>query len=395
MNGPQSDEELARAGIALGQQMNEPEVSRVGFELLEAIANGKDPQQIRARHVRRLNVYFCRNSPQTALNQANLSAGSRVMYRKAHRVLLLAEQHSDQVLENLAGDLVETIVRRESMIEQLAAFERINNHDAQWWQSLRAGAEAHSDMETSVPSFEIFESSPRKKAAWLLLGSVVLLVAAYALFLVFSPVRATARIDFGKALVSETARIASGKAENGADLLSKSSSKAHDSPDSSTSDQSSTSQVTGVVPSQNTEGATPQDEAIKDNDQENTSRGADGTTMEVKEVRKALVNETARIDRKKAENRGNTLIKSSSKAHDSPDSSLLDHASTPQVAGDISGQKPKRATLQDEAIKDNEQEDTQRGEDGTTMAGKEVRKALPVEVRKALPAKFQGDFGPW
>ena len=216
MNGTQSDEELARAGIALGKQMNEPEVSQFGFELLEAIANGEDPQQRRARHVRRLNVYFCRNYPQTALTDANLSCGSRVMYRKAHRVLLLAEQHSDQTLEDLAGDLVETIVGRESMIEQLAAFERISNHDAQWWQSIHAGAEAHSGIKTSTPSPEVIKSSPRKKAALLLLGSVVLLVAAYALFLVFSPVSATARIDREKA-------------ENRANTLSKSSIKAHDS----------------------------------------------------------------------------------------------------------------------------------------------------------------------
>jgi hypothetical protein len=47
MNGTQSDEELARAGIALGKQMNEPEVSQFGFELLEAIANGEGPQQRR------------------------------------------------------------------------------------------------------------------------------------------------------------------------------------------------------------------------------------------------------------------------------------------------------------------------------------------------------------
>ena len=291
-NGTQSDEELARAGIALGKQMNEPEVSQFGFELLEAIAKGEDPQQRRARHVRRLNVYFCRNYPQTALNGANLSGGSKVLYRKAHRVLLLAEQHSDQILENLAGDLVETIVGRESMIEQLAAFERISNHDAQWWQSIRPGAEAHSGIKTSTPSLEVIKSSPRKKAALLLLGSVVLLVAAYALFLVFSPVSATARID-----------------------------------------------------------------------------------------------------REKAENRANTLIKSSIKAHDSPDNSISDHTSRPQVI--VHDQKPETATPQDEAIKHNEQEDTQRGEDGTTMDGKEVRKALPVEVRKAIPAKFKGDFGPW
>jgi hypothetical protein len=109
------------------------------------------------------------------------------LYRKAHRVLLLAEQHSDQILENLAGDLVETIVGKESMIEQLAAFERISNHDAQWWQSIHAGAEVHSGIKTSTPSLKVIKSSPRKKAALLLLGSVVLLVAAYALFLVFSP----------------------------------------------------------------------------------------------------------------------------------------------------------------------------------------------------------------
>ena len=291
-NGTQSDEELARAGIALGKQMNEPEVSQFGFELLEAIANGEDPQQRRARHVRRLNVYLCRNYPQTALADANLSCGSRVMYRKAHRVLLLAEQHSDQILENLAGDLVETIVGRESMIEQLAAFERISNHDAQWSQSIRAGAEAHSGIKTSTPSLKVIKSSPRKKAALLLLGSVVLLVAAYALFLVFSPVSATARID-----------------------------------------------------------------------------------------------------REKAENRANTLIKSSIKAHDSPDNSISDHTSRPQVI--VHDQKPETATPQDEAIKPDEQGDTQRGKDGTTVHGKEVRKALPVEVRKAIPAKFKGDFGPW
>ena len=45
-NDTQSDEQLARAGIALGKQMNEPEVSQFGFELLEAIANGEDPQLI-------------------------------------------------------------------------------------------------------------------------------------------------------------------------------------------------------------------------------------------------------------------------------------------------------------------------------------------------------------
>ena len=294
MNGTQSDEELARAVIALGKQMNEPEVSQFGFELLEAIANGEDPQQRRARHVRRLNVYFCRNYQQTALNDANLSGGSKVMYRAAHRVLLLAEQHSDQILENLAGDLVEAIIGRESTIEQLAALERISNHDAQWWQSIRAGAEAHAGIKTSTPSLKVVKSSPRKKAALLLLGSVVLLVAAYALFLVFS-----------------------------------------------------------------------------------------------------LVSETARIDREKAENRANTLIKSSIKAHDSPDNSISDHTPTPQVTGIIHGQKPETATPQDEAIKHNEEEDTQRGEDGPTMDGKEVRKALPVEVRKAIPARFKGDFGPW
>ena len=377
MNGTQSDEELARAGIALGKQMNEPEVSQIGFELLEAIANGEDPQQRRARHVRRLNVYFCRNYPQTALNDANLSAGSRVMYWKAHRVLLLAEQHSDQILESLAGDLVETIVGRESMIEQLAAFERISNHDAQWWQSIHTGAEAHSGIETSKPSLEVIKSSPRKKAALLLLGSVVLLVAAYALFLLFSPVSATARIRE--------------KAANRANTLIESSIKAHDSPDNSISDHTSTPQV--IVPDQKAETATPQDEAIKHNEQEDIQRGEDGTTMEGKEVRKAPVSATARIDREKAENRANTLIKSSSKAHDSPDSSVSDHTSTSQVI--VHGQKPKTATPQDEAIKHNEQEDIQRGEDGTTMHGKEVRKALPVEVRKAIPAKFKGDFGPW
>jgi hypothetical protein len=214
------------------------------------------------------------------------------LYRKAHRVLLLAEQHSDQILENLAGDLVETIVGKESMIEQLAAFERISNHDAQWWQSIHAGAEVHSGIKTSTPSLKVIKSSPRKKAALLLLGSVVLLVAAYALFPVFSPVSATARID-----------------------------------------------------------------------------------------------------REEAENRANTLIKSSIKAHDSPDNSISDHTSTPQVI--VHDQKPETATPQDEAVKHNEQEDTQRGEDGTTMEGKEVRKALPVEVRKAIPAKFKGNFGPW
>ena len=274
MNGTQSDEELARAGIALGKQMNEPEVSQFGFELLEAIANGEDPQQRRARHIRKLNVHFCRNYPQTALADANLSCGSRVMYRKAHRVLLLAEQHSDQALENLAGDLVETIVGRESMIEQLAAFERISNHDAQWWQSIHAGAEAHSGIKTSTPSPEVIKNSPRQKAALLLLGSVVLLVAAYALFLVFSPVSATARIDREKA-------------ENRANTLSKSSIKAHDSPDSSISDHTSTPQVSDTIQSQKT-AATPQDEAIKRNQQEDTQRGEDGTTMEGKEVRKAL-----------------------------------------------------------------------------------------------------------
>ena len=370
MNGTQSDEELARAGIALGKQMNEPEVSQFGFELLEAIANGEDPQQRRARHVRRLNVYFCRNYPQTALNGANLSGGSKVLYRKAHRVLLLAEQHSDQALENLAGDLVETIVGRESMIEQLAAFERISNHDAQWWQSIHAGAEAHSGIKTSTPSPEVIKSSPRKKAALLLLGSVVLLVAAYALFLVFS--LASPRIDREKALI-------------------KSSIKAHDSPDNSISDHTSTPQVIDTIQSQKT--AAPQDEAIKHNEQEDTQRGEDGTTMARKEVRKALASKTARIDREKAENRANTLIKSSIKAHDSPDNSISDHTSTPQVIDTIQSQKT--AAPQDEAIKHNEQEDTQRGEDGTTMARKEVRKALPVEVRKAIPAKFKGDFGPW
>jgi hypothetical protein len=380
MNGTQSDEELARAGIALGKQMNEPEVSQFGFELLEAIANGEDPQQRRARHIRRLNVHFCRNYPQTALADANLSCGSRVMYRKAHRVLLLAEQHSDQALENLAGDLVETIVGRESMIEQLAAFERISNHDAQWWQSIHAGAEAHSGIKTSTPSSEVIKNSPRKKAALLLLGSVVLLVAAYALFLVFSPVSATARIDREKA-------------ENRANTLSKSSIKAHDSPDSSISDHTSTPQVSDTIQSQKT-AATPQDEAIKHN-QEDTQRGEDGTTMGGREVRKALASKTARIDREKAENRANTSSKSSIKAHDSPDSSNSDHTSTPQVGGTIQSQKPKTAaTPQDEAIKHNQQEDIQRGEDGTTM-GKEVRKALPVEVRKAIPAKFKGDFGSW
>jgi hypothetical protein len=285
MNGTQSDEELARAGIALGKQMNEPEVSQFGFELLEVIANGEDPQQRRARHVRRLNVYFCRNHPQAALDDANLSCGSRVMYWKAHRVLLLAEQHNDQILENLAGDLVETIVGRESMIEQLAAFERISNHDAQWWQSIRAGAEAHSGIKTSTPSLKVVKSSPWKKAALLLLGLVVLLVAAYALVLVFSLVR-------------------------------------------------------------------------------------------------------IHVDTRQIE-----MIKSSIKAHDSPDDSISDHTSTPQVI--VHDQKPETATPQDEAIKHNEQEDTQRGEDGTTMNGKQVRKALPVEVRKAIPAKFKGDFGPW
>ena len=468
MNGTQSDEELARAGIALGKQMNEPDVSQFGFELLEAIANGEDPQQRRARHVRRLNVYFCRNYPQTALADANLSCGSRVMYRKAHRVLLLAEQHSDQALENLAGDLVETIVGRESMIEQLAAFERISNHDAQWWQSIHAGAEAHSGIKTSTPSPEVIKSSPRKKAALLLLGSVVLLVAAYALFLVFSPVSATARIDrekaenrantlskssikaddspdssnpdhtstpqvtgiiqsqkpaatpqdetikhhqqedtqrgkdgttmdgreVRKAPVSATARIDGEKAENRANTLSQSSIKAHDSPDSSISDHTSTPQVSDTIQSQKT-AATPPDEAIKRNQQEDTQRGKDGTTMDGMEIRKALVSKTARIDREKAEKRINTSIKSSIKAHESPDSSNSDHTSTPQVSGVIHSQKPKTAAPQDEAIKHNQQEDTQRGEDGTTMARKEVRKALAVEVRKAIPAKFKGDFGSW
>jgi hypothetical protein len=377
-NGTQSDEELARAGIALGKQMNEPEVSQFGFELLEAIANGEDPQQRRARHVRRLNVYFCRNYPQTALNGANLSGGSKVLYRKAHRVLLLAEQHSDQILENLAGDLVETIVGRESMIEQLAAFERISNHDAQWWQSIRPGAEAHSGIKTSTPSLKVIKSSPRKKAALLLLGSVVSLVAAYALFLVFS-------------LVSP--RIDREKAENRANTLIKSSIKADDAPDSSISDHTATPQVTGIIHGQKPKTATPQEEAIKHNEQEDTQRGEDGTTMDRKEVRKALVNKTARIDREKAENRANTLIKSSIKAHDSSDNSISDHTSTPQVI--VHDQKPETATPQDEAKKHKEQEDTQRGEDGTTMDGKEVRKALPVEVRKAIPAKFKGDFGPW
>ena len=375
-NGTQSDEELARAGIALGKQMNEPEVSQFGFELLEAIANGEDPQQRRARHVRRLNVYFCRNYPQTALADANLSCGSRVMYRKARRVLLLAEQHSDQALENLAGDLVETIVGRESMIEQLAAFERISNHDAQWWQSNRAGAEAHSGIKTSTPSLEVIKSSPRKKAALLLLGSVVLLVAAYALFLVFS--LASPRIDREKA-------------KNRANTLIKSSIKAHDSPDNSISADTSTPQV--IVHDQKPETATPQDEAIKHNQQEDTQRGEDGTTMDRKEVRKALVSETARIDRKKAKKRANTLIKSSIKAHDSPDNSISADTSTTQVIAH--DQKPETATPQDEATKPNQQGDIQRGEDGTTMDRKEVRKALPVEVRKAIPAKFKGDFGSW
>ena len=381
MNGPQSDEELARAGIALGKQMNEPEVSQFGFELLEAIANGEDPQQIRARHVRRLNVYFCRNHPETALTDANLSCGSRVLYRKAHRVLLLAEQHSDEALENLAGDLVETILGRESMIEQLAAFERISNHDAQWWQGIHAGAEAQSGVKTSTPSPEIIKNSPRKKAALLLLGSVVLLVAAYALFLVFSPVSATARID-------------KEKAEKTANTLSKSNIKAHDSPDSSISNHTSTPQVSDTFQSQKT-AETPQDEATKSNQQEDTQRGKDGTTMDGREIRKALVSATARIDREKAEKRANTLSKSSIKAHNSRDSSNSDHTSTPQVTGIIHSQKPKTATPQDEAITHNQQEDTQRGEDGATMGGKEVRKALPVEVRKAIPAKFKGDFGSW
>jgi hypothetical protein len=155
----------------------------------------------------------------------------------------------------------------------------------------------------------------------------------------------------------------------------------------------SSPQVTGIVHDQKPKTATPRDEAIKHNEQEDTQRGEDRTTMEGKKVRKALVSKTARIDREKAENRANTLIKSSIKAHDSSDSSISDHTSTPQVI--IHGQKPKTATPQDEAIKHNEQEDTQRGEDGTTMEGKEVRKALPVEVRKAIPAKFKGDFGPW
>ena len=117
--------------------------------------------------------------------------------------------------------------------------------------------------------------------------------------------------------------------------------------------------------------------------------------MDGREVRKAPVSATARIDREKAENRANTLSKSSIKAHNSRDSSNSDHTSTPQVTGIIPSQKPKTATPQDEAIKHNQQEDTQRGEDGTTMGGKEVRKALPVEVRKAIPAKFKGDFGSW
>jgi hypothetical protein len=178
--------------------------------------------------------------------------------------------------------------------------------------------------------------------------------------------------------------------------LIKSSIKAHDSPDNSISDHTSTPQV--IVHDQKPETATPQDEAIKHNEQEDTQRGEDGTTMEGKEVRKAPVSATARIDREKAENRANTLIKSSIKAHDSSDSStsdglMVDHTSRPQVI--VQDQKPKTATPQDEAIKQNEQEDTQRGEDRTTMEGKEVRKALPVEVRKAIPAKFKGDFGPW
>ena len=117
--------------------------------------------------------------------------------------------------------------------------------------------------------------------------------------------------------------------------------------------------------------------------------------MARKEVRKPLASKTARIDREKAENRANTLIKSRIKAHDSPDSSNSDNTSTPQVSGIIHSQQPKNSNPQDEAIKHNQQEDTQRGEDGTTMARKEVRKALAVEVRKAIPAKFKGDFGSW
>jgi hypothetical protein len=270
-NGTQSDEELAHAGIALGKQMNEPEVSQFGFELLEAIANGEDPQQRRARHVRRLNVYFCRNYPQTALHGANLSGGSKVLYRKAHRVLLLAEQHGDQILEDLAADLVEKILGRESMIEQLAAFERISNHDAQWWQSIRARAEAQSGIKSTTPSPKVIKSSPRRKAASLLLGSVVMLVAAWALFLVFS-------------LVSP--RIDREKAGNSANTLIKSSIKAHDSPDSSISDHTSTPPV--IVHDQKPETPTPQDQAKKRNEQEDTQRGEDGTTMHGKEVRKAL-----------------------------------------------------------------------------------------------------------
>jgi hypothetical protein len=370
-NGTQSDEELARAGIALGEQMNEPEVSRFGCELLEAIANGEDPQQRRARHVRRLNVYFCKNYPQTALDGANLSGGSRVLYRKAHRVLLLAEQHSDQILENLAGDLVETIVGRESMIEQLAAFERISNHDAQWWQSIHAGAEAHSGIETSTPSLEDGKSSPRKKAALLLLGSVVLLVAAYALLLVFS-------------LVSP--RIDRQKGENRANTLIKSSIKADDSPDNSISDHTSTAQV--IVPDEKPATATPQGDRIKQNEQGDSQRGEDRTTMGAKEVRKAPVSKTASIDREKAKNRKNTFIKSRIKTQDPPS----DHTSTPQVI--VHDQKPATATPPDEAIRHSEQGD-QRGEDRTIVGGKEVRKALPVEVRKAIPAKFEGDFGSW
>ena len=171
----------------------------------------------------------------------------------------------------------------------------------------------------------------------------------------------------------------------------KSSIKAHDSPDNSISDHTSRPQV--IVHDRKPETATPQDEAIKPDEQGDTQRGKDGTTKGGKEVRKALVSETARIEREKAENRANTLIKSSIKAHDSPDNSISDHTSRPQVI--VHDQKPETATPQDEAIKHNEQEDTQRGKDGTTVHGKEVRKALPVEVRKAIPAKFKGDFGPW
>ena len=197
-----------------------------------------------------------------------------------------------------------------------------------------------------------------------------------------------------KALASKTARIDREKAEKRANTLSKSSIKAHDSPDSSISDHTSTPQVSDTIQSQKT-AATPPDEAIKRNQQEDTQRGEDGTTMGGREVRKALASKTARIDREKAEKRANTSIKSSIKAHDSPDSSNSDHTSTPQVSGIIHSQKPKTAAPQDEAIKHNQQEDTQRGEDGTTMARKEVRKALAVEVRKAIPAKFKGDFGSW